>query len=109
MILHNFLSGLLIGLGFIIPGVSGSVIATILGLYDKIITKVLNFTKDTKNNLIFLLPIILGILSSVLLFSKIILYLINNKLDFISYVSHNSFFNGSSFWYLFIFFRKKYS
>ena len=86
MILHNFLYGLIIGLGFIIPGVSGGVLATILGIYDEIIKRILNINKNFKNNLLYLTPIIIGILISILLFSKIILYLLDNRLMFISYV-----------------------
>ncbi len=86
MILHLYLFGLLIGLGFIIPGVSGGVIATILGLYDKIIDSILNFNKDIKKNILFLTPLALGIVSSVFFLSKIILYLLDNHLEFISYV-----------------------
>ena len=86
MLIRNLIYGLIIGLGFIIPGVSGGVLATILGIYDKIITKLLNFNKDFKNNFAYLCPIIIGIFLSVLFFSKIILYLLNNHLEFISYV-----------------------
>ena len=83
MLIRNLIYGLIIGLGFIIPGVSGGVLATILGIYDKIITKLLNFNKDFKNNFAYLCPIIIGIFLSVLFFSKIILYLLNNHLEFI--------------------------
>ena len=86
MLIQNFIYGLIIGLGFIIPGVSGGVIATILGIYENIINKILCFFKDVKNNSLYLLPLILGIILSVLFFSKIILYLLDNKLFFISYV-----------------------
>ena len=86
MLIQNFIYGLIIGLGFIIPGVSGGVIATILGIYETIINKILTFFKDIKNNSLYLIPLIIGIILSVLFFSKIILYLLNNKLFFISYV-----------------------
>ncbi len=86
MIWQNLIYGLIIGLGFIIPGVSGGVLATILGIYDKIIFKITNLTKNLKENLTYLIPIIIGIILSVLIFSKIILYLLNYKLEFISFV-----------------------
>ena len=82
----NFIYGLCIGLGFIIPGVSGGVIATILGIYEKIINSILNFKDNIKENSLFLLPIFGGILLSIFLFSNILLYLINNKYFYISYV-----------------------
>lgn len=86
MLIKNFIYGIIIGIGFIIPGVSGGVLATILGIYDKIIDKLINFKKDIKNNLLYLFPLIIGIFIGILLFSKIILYLLDNKQEFISYV-----------------------
>ena len=86
MNIQNLIYGLIIGLGFIIPGVSGGVIATILGIYETIIEKILNFFQDIKNNTKYLLPLIMGIILSVFFFSKIILYLLEEKLFFISYV-----------------------
>ncbi len=82
MVIKNLLYGIIIGIGFIVPGVSGGVIATILGIYDEIINKLLNF----KHNIKYLMPLFIGIFISILLFSNIILYLMNNKLIFISYV-----------------------
>lgn len=86
MYLKNFLYGIIIGIGFIIPGVSGGVLATILGIYDAILDRLNNLFHSFKNNILYLLPILIGILFSILLFSKLILYLLNNKLNFISYV-----------------------
>jgi len=86
MYLKNLLYGIIIGIGFIIPGVSGGVLATILGIYDKIIDKLINFKKDIKNNVLYLSPLLIGIIIGVLIFSKFILYMLDNNLEFISYV-----------------------
>lgn len=86
MIWQNLFYGFILGIGFIIPGVSGGVIATILGIYEEIINRITNFFQDINQNSKYLLPLIMGIFISILLFSKIIVYLLNNKLDFISYV-----------------------
>ena len=86
MILKNLLYGLFIGIGFIVPGVSGGVLATILGIYDKIINTLTHFGKDIKKNILFILPLIIGIIISVLLFSKLILFLLEERQEFISYV-----------------------
>lgn len=86
MYLKNLLYGLVIGIGFIIPGVSGGVLATILGIYETILEKVSNLFKNFKENILYLLPLLIGVITSILLFSKLILYLLNNKLNFISYV-----------------------
>ena len=86
MIIKNFLLGLIIGIGFIIPGVSGGVLATILGIYDEIIFRLNSLFKNFKSNIIFLIPIFTGIALSIIVFSKFILFLLNYKLIFISYV-----------------------
>lgn len=86
MYLKNFLYGLIIGIGFIIPGVSGSVLATILGVYNETLDKLSNIKKNFKENVLYLFPLIFGILISVLLFSKLILFFLNNHLNFISYI-----------------------
>lgn len=86
MYLKNFFYGIIIGIGFIIPGVSGGVIATMLGIYDIVISKLNNLFKDFKNNISYLLPLIIGVIVSVLFFSKLILYLLNEESNFISYV-----------------------
>ena len=86
MFFKNLLYGLLIGIGFIIPGVSGGVLATILGIYETILNKINNLFKNFKENFLYLLPLCIGIITSIFLFSKLILFLLNNKLNFISYV-----------------------
>ena len=76
--MKNFFIGILIGVGKIIPGVSGSVIAIRLNVYEKIILSLKYFFKDIKKNTIFLSSIFSGILLSIVLLSKIILYLYTN-------------------------------
>lgn len=73
--INLFFKGLLIGLGKIIPGVSGSVIAITLGLYEDIIKSLSKVFK--KESINFLYPIFLGIFIAILLTSKIILYFLN--------------------------------
>ena len=86
MIWQNLLYGFILGIGFIVPGVSGGVIATILGIYEEIIDKLININKDLTNNLKYILPLLIGIILSILLFSKVIIFLLDNELQFISYV-----------------------
>lgn len=71
------LKGFFIGIGKIIPGVSGSLIAVSLGVYEKAINCVTFFFKDWKNNTIFLGKLALGVLIAILLFSNVILYLLD--------------------------------
>lgn len=86
MFFKNLMFGIAMGIGFIIPGVSGGVLATILGIYDEIIYKLNHLFENFKKNILYLIPIIIGVLIGILAFSKLILYLLNNKLEFISYV-----------------------
>lgn len=72
------LKGFLVGIGKIIPGVSGSLIAFSLGIYEKAIDAINNFFSDLKNNILFLGKIGVGVLIAILVFSKLILYFIDN-------------------------------
>jgi putative membrane protein len=70
--------GFIIGIGKIIPGVSGSLIALNLGLYEKIINSISNFFKDVKNNIYFLSNVGIGMLIAIVLGSKLLNYLLSN-------------------------------
>ncbi len=72
------LKGLIIGTGKIIPGVSGGLLAITLNVYDKGIDAISNFFKNIKKNLLFLLPIGIGIILAILLVSKLIDYTLNH-------------------------------
>lgn len=71
----NIIKGFVIGIAVVIPGLSGSIFAVIVGLYEKMINAVSDFRKDIKKNILFLLPIVLGALVGVLLSTKVILLL----------------------------------
>lgn len=73
-----FIKGIIIGIGKIIPGVSGALLAIILKLYDRGIDSIVNFFKNPKENILFLLKVGLGILMGIILFSKIINYALSN-------------------------------
>lgn len=68
------LYGIYIGIGKVIPGVSGSMIAMTLGVYERGIDSIDNFFKDIKNNSQFLGMLGIGILLSIIFGSKIIDY-----------------------------------
>lgn len=59
--LKTLLSGLAIGFGSAVPGVSGGTIAVIFGVYDKIIWAVSNIFKHFKEAFRVLLPTLLGV------------------------------------------------
>ena len=66
------IKGFFIGIANIIPGVSGGTIALIVGLYEKLINTISHFTKNIKENILFILPIGIGMLLSILIASGII-------------------------------------
>lgn len=76
--LKLFLKGIIIGIGGIAPGLSGSVLMVILGLYTKVINSLANLFKDFKKNFIYLLPIGVGMIIGIASFSRLISYLIEN-------------------------------
>ena len=75
--LSNFIKGIFIGSGAILPGISSGVICMVVGLYEKLLDSVLNFFKDIKNNFKFLFPIVGGAIIGIILFSNIISYCFN--------------------------------
>lgn len=66
------IKGMIIGLANVIPGVSGGTLMITLGLYEKIINAISHFFKNFKENLKFIIPLGIGLVLAVLLFSKII-------------------------------------
>lgn len=67
-----FIKGIIIGIAKVIPGVSGSMIALNMGLYEKGIEAISNFFKNKRENFIFLSIVGSGILLSIIFGSKII-------------------------------------
>ena len=72
----NFFKGIIVGIGGVSPGLSGSVLLVIFGLYEKCIEAIGTIFKDFKKNVLFLIPLMSGFLIGVLLFSKIVSYLL---------------------------------
>lgn len=58
--LINILKGAAIGIGMIIPGVSGGTIAVLLNIYEGMIEAISNLKKDFKKSFFYLLPIGIG-------------------------------------------------
>lgn len=73
--MKNFFKGIVVGIGGVSPGLSGSVLLIIFGLYQKTLDALGTFFKNINRNSRFLLPLVLGMFSGVLLFSKIINFL----------------------------------
>lgn len=73
--LSNFLKGLFIGTGAIAPGVSGGALAVIFGIYENLTYAIANIFKNFKRKFFYLLPIGLGGIFGILIFSNIMGYL----------------------------------
>jgi len=69
-----FLKGLIVGIGKTLPGVSGSLMAISMNIYVPILESISTFSKK---NIKFLLPVLAGILTAIILLSKILNYTIN--------------------------------
>ncbi len=76
--LKNFLKGVVCGIGGIAPGLSGSVLLVILGLYEDTVQAIGTLFGNLRQNLRFLLPICGGLICGVLLFSRLINFLLQN-------------------------------
>lgn len=72
-----FLEGFIVGLGKIIPGVSGSVMAICFGIYERIVSSISNF-KEFKNNYKFMAIVGSGVFLAILVGSKMIKFLLIN-------------------------------
>lgn len=73
--LKDFMKGILIGAGAILPGISSGVLCVIFGIYESLLNCILNFFKNIKENFKFLFPIVAGILVGIILFGNILKYL----------------------------------
>lgn len=67
--ISRIIKGMIIALGFILPGVSGGVLAAILGIYERLIGFLANIRKDFKENFLFFVPVGIGGILGIALFS----------------------------------------
>ena len=78
----NIYRGILMGISDLIPGVSGGTIAFILGIYDRLLESISGFfSRDWKKYLGFLVPLGIGIVTTLLLFSRVIEYLLEQHYE----------------------------
>ena len=63
------LKGAAVGIGGILPGLSGGVLAVIFGLYDQIINFLANITENFWKNVRYFIPVGIGFLLGILVFS----------------------------------------
>ena len=70
--MNLIIKGFIIGIGKIIPGVSGSTLAITLGIYEEILKKISNIKEEIKTKSTYLIKIGIGIILAITLTSKII-------------------------------------
>ena len=68
----RFFKGIVVGIGGVAPGLSGSVLLIIFGLYQKTLEALGSLFAAPKKNFRFLIPLVLGMFTGVLLFSRVI-------------------------------------
>lgn len=76
--MERFLKGILVGIGGVSPGLSGSMLLIIFGLYQKTLTAMGTLLTNFRKNVRFLLPLLAGMLLGVLLFSRVIDFCISH-------------------------------
>lgn len=77
----NIYRGLLMGVTDLIPGVSGGTVAFVLGIYDRLLEAISGFfSRDWKKHIGFLVPLGIGIVAALMIFSRLIDYLLENHL-----------------------------
>ncbi len=95
------IKGMVIGFGKVIPGLSGSVLAINMGVYEYAISCITNFFSNIKENIKFLGLLGIGIIISISIFSRGIYYALDNyyiitMFSFIGLILGTSKFNNNN-------------
>ena len=76
--ISKMIKGIVIALGFILPGISGGVLAAIVGIYERRIRFLAHPFKQLKEDVLYFLPVAIGMLLGIGLFSYPIEYLLEH-------------------------------
>lgn len=68
----RLVKGIIVGIGFILPGLSGGVLAVILGIYDRLIKFLSDLRKNFIANLMYFVPVFVGAAIGIVLFSILV-------------------------------------
>ena len=74
----RMLKGMIIALGFILPGVSGGVLAAILGIYERMIRFLAHIKDNFVENVLYFTPVAIGIVLGIAAFSYPVNLLLDN-------------------------------
>ena len=72
------LKGMIIALGFILPGVSGGVLAAILGIYERMIRFLAHIKENFVENVLYFTPVAIGMVLGIASFSYPVNLLLDN-------------------------------
>ena len=72
------LKGMIIALGFILPGVSGGVLAAILGIYERMIRFLAHIKENFVENVLYFTPVTIGMVLGIAAFSYPVNLLLDN-------------------------------
>lgn len=75
-ILKRLFCGIIVGIANIIPGVSGGTMMVTMGIYDRFIDSLTNIFSDFKKNIMFLIPLLIGMGIGIVGFTYIVEYLL---------------------------------
>lgn len=75
-ILYRVICGAVIGIGCVLPGVSGGILAISLGIYEKMMNAIGNLFRSFRQNVRYLLPLGVGGVIGILLTSNVLTLLI---------------------------------
>jgi len=76
--IKNFRNGLVYGITLIVPGVSATIFAIMLGFYDELLHTMNHFREDYRKNIRYFAVFLLGIITGAVLFSSVIVFLLYN-------------------------------
>jgi len=74
---RNFINGAVYGTTLIIPGVSATILAIMLGFYDELIHTINHFSEDYKKNIRYMALFLLGVAAGAVVFSSVVLFLLS--------------------------------
>ena len=76
--IRNLFNGTIYGMALIIPGVSATIFAVILGFYDELIHTLNHFRENYRKNIRYLFVFVVGIAAGAVVFSSVVLFLLDN-------------------------------
>jgi putative membrane protein len=71
-ILYRSICGVVLGIGCVLPGVSGGILAISLGMYEKMLHAIGTLFQNFKQNMRYLLPLGIGGVIGILLTSNVL-------------------------------------